>query len=51
MGKVIEICGKCGTVMKYKEKIWRGETYVYFECPKCKNKTKSENKDRLLNAG
>jgi DNA-directed RNA polymerase subunit M/transcription elongation factor TFIIS len=51
MGKCVCICGKCGQAMRFKEKIWRGKTYVYYECEKCGNKTKSENKDNLLNAG
>lgn len=44
------ICGKCGIVMKSKEKIWRGKIYIYEECPKCGDKTKSYNKEKLLNS-
>lgn len=50
-GADMDICGKCGVVMTPKERKTKRGTYVYSECPKCGDKTKSFNKDKLLRAG
>lgn len=47
----MNICGKCGLVMKSKERKIKDKIYLYDECLKCGSKTKSYEKNKLLRAG